>query len=68
MIKVIKDKNYIVFKGVRPTFDYDINIGAIKSEGIDKWVEHLREKNWFNPELEVDFIKIFNQAQEDGLV
>lgn len=27
---------------------------------IDYWITHLRDKNWFTPDLEAGFVKVFN--------
>jgi len=55
---VYKDKKYISIK-VNPRFDYDIRLDEIKCEGIDTWLKHLRQKNWFTPGVEVEFIETY---------
>lgn len=61
MIEVVKENDFIIFKKVAPAFDYDVALKAVKIEGLENWLEHLRQKNWWNKSLEVDFIRLYNE-------
>jgi hypothetical protein len=63
MIKVAKDHDFIVFKGVRDNFDYDVALKAVRIEGLENWLTHLREKNWWSKQLEVDFIRLHSECR-----
>lgn len=67
MIKVVKEHDFIIFKGVRKNFDYDVALKAVRIEGLENWIIHLREKNWLNKELEVDFIKLYKEWENGQL-
>lgn len=62
MIKVIKKGNFILFANVRDGYDYDIFIPNIDRDGLESWLIHLEEKNWFTPRLEADFIKVYSNT------
>ena len=64
--RVFREDNYIMIS-VLPHYDYDINIDWIKFEGLDHWLDHLQGKNWWNKELEVDFIRLYNESQNGKL-
>lgn len=48
---------YLEIQGIAPNqFSYDISFGQIQNEGLSKWLPHLRSKNWWDKNLEVEFI------------
>ena len=51
----------IISLKVNPRFNYEVNIERIKSDGLESWVAHLREKNWFTPEMESNFRKQYKE-------
>ncbi len=57
MATITLQKDYIVFK-VNSRFNYDVSLKQILRDGLEKWLFHLREKNWFNSEVENKFIKL----------
>ncbi|HQI26338.1 MAG TPA: hypothetical protein PLY95_03790, partial [Candidatus Paceibacterota bacterium] len=61
MIEVVKENDFIIFKNVAPAFDYDVALKAVKIEGFENWLEHLRQKNWWDKSLEADFIRLYNE-------
>jgi len=61
MIEVVKENDFIIFKKVAPAFDYDVALKAVKIEGLENWLEHLRQKNWWDKSLEADFIRLYNE-------
>lgn len=56
-VQVYLEDGCVIFK-VTPTFDYDIPFDEIKGQGIDWWLNHLREKVWWNTHLEGRFVNL----------
>ena len=59
MVEVKREGDFIVFKGITPTYDYDIEIRRIEEDGVGVWIQHLRQKNWFDSRIKHDFRKLF---------
>lgn len=43
---------------------YPIYTHQIESSSIDYWLDHMREKSWFNDTEDVYFQQAFNRAKE----
>ena len=43
---------------------YPIYTQQVKSQSIDYWLDHMREKTWFNSPEEKDFIQAYERAEE----
>lgn len=43
---------------------YPIYTPQVQSGNIDSWLEHMREKTWFNCEEESNFQKAYKRAEE----
>lgn len=63
----IENKNYIAIK-VSPNCTYDCRIQGLgkptdspSNDTAWSWVNHLREKNWWNASMEKEFIKLAHQ-------
>lgn len=40
---------------------YDLGLGQIKLHGIDFWLNHLSDKNWFSDDVKSKFLAIINE-------
>ncbi len=48
-------------------FVYDINWEFIKTErGINEWIAHLAEKNWWSEKLESELVSAWKQRNSNG--
>ena len=43
---------------------YPIYTRQVQSDNVDYWLEHMREKTWFNNEEESNFQKAYKRAEE----
>lgn len=43
---------------------YPIYTNRIETESVESWLEHMREKTWFDAEEDVNFQKAYKRAEE----
>ena len=43
---------------------YPIYTPQVKAEGVNDWLDHMREKTWFDNVEESNFIDAYNRAKE----
>lgn len=44
-----------------PDAHYDLTIEELRSKGLSGWLQHLRQKRWFDKESEESFIVNHNE-------
>lgn len=42
---------------------YPIYTPQVRAEGLDSWLDHMREKTWFNRSEEENFSKAYERAR-----
>lgn len=74
-INVDDKQRFLEIKGIRGIgdidFSYDISFDRIANKKeIEDWVNHLRDKNWWSEQLELDFISACDRInkKQNGLV
>ena len=56
---VTKEDGFIFIKIPNHSYaTYDIEATRIEFEGLDSRLEHLRQKMWWTPEIEKEFVQI----------
>lgn len=43
---------------------YPIYTDQVKNENVVSWLEHMREKTWFDSEEDINFEKAYKRAEE----
>lgn len=43
---------------------YPIYTEQVKAEGLDEWLDHMREKTWFDSKEDNDFQEAYSRAKE----
>lgn len=43
---------------------YPIYTNRIKTESVESWLDHMREKTWFDNEEDANFQKAYKRAEE----
>ncbi len=66
-IKINWREKYLEIYGItKNKFSYDISFQHLLGDGLEKWLRHLSEKNWWGEELKVAFTKAFNEINSYG--